>query len=74
MANAAPRSVLSVWQTLPAVRWGTLALVLGVYDRIAGAVRLADPEAGAKPRRTNPGRLSLAAPGIVIAEPPHDWR
>ena len=31
MANATPRSVLSVWQTLPAARWGTLALVLGVY-------------------------------------------
>ena len=79
MAKAAPqtgtqRSVLSVWQTLPAVRWGTLALVLGVY-----AIASLEPFDWQIPRqvpnhaeRTRDG-WSFAAPGIVIAEPPHDW-
>ena len=79
MANAAPRtgtprSVLSVWQTLPMARWGTLALVLGVY-----AIASLEPFDWQIPRqvanhaeRTRDG-WSFAAPGIVIAEPPHDW-
>ena len=79
MANAAPptrtqNSVLSVWQTLPAVRWGTLALVLGVY-----AIASLEPFDWQIPRqvpnhaeRTRDG-WKFAAPGIVIAPPPHDW-
>ena len=79
MANVAPRtgtprSVLSVWQTLPAARWGTLALALGVY-----AIASLEPFDWQIPRqvpnyaeRTRDG-WSFAAPGIVIAEPPHDW-
>jgi VanZ like family len=74
MANAAPRSVLSVWQTLPAARWGTLALVLGVY-----AIASLEPFDWQIPKqvpnhaeRTRDG-WRFAAPGIAIAQPPHDW-
>jgi hypothetical protein len=79
MANAAPRtgpqrSLVSVWQSLPALRWGTLVLVLGVY-----ALASLEPFDWRIPRqvpnhaeRTRDG-WSFAAPGIVIAEPPHEW-
>ena len=56
------------------LRWGTLALVLGVY-----AIASLEPFDWQIPRqvpnhaeRTRDG-WSFAAPGIVIAEPPHDW-
>jgi VanZ like family len=79
MANVAPRtgtrgSVLSVWQSRPAVRWATLALVLGVY-----AMASLEPFDWQIPRhvanhaeRTRDG-WRFAASGIVIAQPPHDW-
>jgi VanZ like family len=79
MANVALRtgtlrSVLSVWQTLPTARWGTLALVLGVY-----ALASLEPFDWQIPRqvanhaeRTRDG-WRFAAPGILIAQPPHDW-
>ena len=79
MANAAPRtgpqrSVASVWQGLPALRRGTLVLVLGIY-----AFASLEPFEWRIPRqvpnhaeRTQDG-WSFAATGIVIAEPPHDW-
>ena len=79
MANAAPRSgpqrsVASMWHSLPALRWGVLVLVLGVY-----AFASLEPFEWRIPRqvpnhaeRTQDG-WSFAAPGIVIAGPPHDW-
>jgi VanZ like family len=76
MANVAPRTGTqrSVWQTRPAVRWGTLALVLGAY-----AIASLEPFDWQIPRqvanhaeRTRDG-WRFAAPGIVIAQPPHDW-
>jgi VanZ like family len=79
MANAAPRtgpqrSLWSLWRTLPALRWGTLVLVLGVY-----AIASLEPFDWQIPKqvpnhaeRTRDG-WSFAAPGIVIAAPPHDW-
>lgn len=77
MANAAPRTqrfLVSVWQTMPAVRWGTLAVVLGVY-----AIASLEPFDWQIPRQVPnhaermPDGWRFAAPGIVIAEPPHDW-
>ena len=79
MANAAPRtgpqrSLWCLWRTLPALRWGTLVVVLGVY-----AIASLEPFDWQIPKqvpnqaeRTRDG-WSFAAPGIVIAQPPHDW-
>ena len=79
MANAAPRTnpqrcFASVWQGVPALRWSVLVLVLGIY-----AFASLEPFEWRIPRqvpnhaeRTQDG-WSFAAPGIVIAGPPHDW-
>jgi VanZ like family len=63
-----------MWRTRPAVRWSTLAVGLGVY-----AIASLEPFDWEIPRRVpNRGERApegwlFAAPGIVIAEPPHDW-
>lgn len=69
-----PRSSRPLWHSLPAVRWGTLALVLVAY-----AVASLEPFDWQIPRRvpnhaeqTRDG-WRFAAPGIVLAQPPHDW-
>ena len=64
----------SLWWTRPAVRWGTLAVGLGVY-----AIASLEPFDWEIPTRVEnraeraPAGWRFAAPGIVIAEPPHDW-
>jgi VanZ like family len=69
-----PRSSGSRWRSLPAVRWGTLVLVLGAY-----AIASLEPFDWQVPKqlpnhaeRTRDG-WRFAAPGIVLAEPPHEW-
>jgi hypothetical protein len=79
MASAAPRpgfsrSLASFWRARPAVRWGTLAAGLGVY-----AIASLEPFDWQLPTRVpnraerTPQGWRFAAPGIVIAAPPHDW-
>jgi VanZ like family len=68
------RSFALAWRTRPAVRWGTLAVGLSVY-----AIASLEPFDWEIPRRVpnrgerTPEGWRFAAPGIVIAEPPHDW-
>lgn len=62
------------WRARPAVRWATLAVGLGVY-----AIASLKPFDWEIPRRVPNGAerapegWRFATPGIVIAEPPHDW-
>jgi VanZ like family len=78
-ANAAhrpglSRSLASLWRARPAVRWGTLAVGLGVYA--IASLEPFDWEIPARvPNRAErtPDGWRFAAPGIVIAKPPHDW-
>lgn len=78
MADAAPRTSprrfsVHVWQ-IPAVRWSTLVVVLGIY-----AVASLEPFDWQIPRQVpnhaerTPDGWRFAAPGIVVAQPPHDW-
>jgi hypothetical protein len=79
MANAAPRTDprhpwSSLWLSSAAVRWGTLALVLGAY-----ALASLEPFDWQLPKQV-PNHAErtrdswrFAAPGIVLAAPPHDW-
>jgi len=79
MAKTAPRtgaqrSVLPLWHTQPALRWGTLALVLGVY-----AIASLEPFDWQIPKQVpnhverTPDGWRFASPGIAVAQPPHDW-
>ncbi len=78
-ASAAQRArlaglVASLWRTRLAARWGTLAIGLGVY-----ALASLEPFDWQIPTRVPnraeraPDGWRFAAPGIAIAEPPHDW-
>ena len=64
----------SSWRTRPALRWSALTLGLGVY-----AIASLQPFDWEMPRRVPnraeraPDGWRFAAPGIAIAEPPHDW-
>jgi hypothetical protein len=68
------RLLASLWRTRPAVRWGALAVGLSVY-----AIASLEPFDWEIPTRVPnraeraPDGWRFAAPGIVIAEPPHDW-
>jgi VanZ like family len=68
------RLLASTWRTRPALRWGALAVGLAVY-----AIASLEPFDWELPTRV-PNRAErapegwrFAAPGIVVAEPPHDW-
>ena len=68
------RLLASLWRTRPAVRWGTLVVGLSVY-----AIASLEPFDWQIPARVpnhaerTPAGWRFATPGIVIAEPPHDW-
>lgn len=68
------RALASIWRTRPAVRWGALAVALGVY-----AIASLEPFDWEVPIRVpnraeqTPDGWRFAAPGIAVAEPPHDW-
>jgi hypothetical protein len=68
------RSFAAIWRTRPAVRWSSLAVGLSVY-----AIASLEPFDWEIPKRVpNRGERTaegwrFAAPGIVVAEPPHDW-
>jgi hypothetical protein len=69
-----PRTIVLLWQRSPAVRWGALAIVLGCY-----ATASLEPFDWQLPKQLPnraervPDGWRFAAPGIVVAEPPHEW-
>jgi VanZ like family len=68
------RSLASISRTRPAVRWGAVAVALGVYG--IASLEPFDWEIPTQvPNRAEraPDGWRFAAPGIVVAEPPHDW-
>lgn len=67
-------ALVSIWQRVPAVRWGILTVALVVY-----AIASLEPFDLQMPKqvpnhaeRTTDG-WRFASPGIVLVEPPHDW-
>lgn len=79
MADPASRTALlgswlSAWQTRPALRWVTFAIVLGAY-----AIASLSPFDWHIPRQVanhaerTPEGWQFDAPGIALAPPPHDW-
>jgi hypothetical protein len=68
------RPLASIWRARPAVRWGALAVALGAtgsrpWSRSSGRSRHRCQIVPSEP----PDGWRFAAPGIVIAEPRHDW-
>jgi len=74
MAKVAPRTWLALWDSVPALRRGALAVALGIY-----AFASLEPFDWQLPRQVanraeqTPDGWRFAAPGIALAPPPHDW-
>jgi hypothetical protein len=68
------RTLAFLRRTRPVVRWGALAVALGVYT-IASLEPFDWQVPIEVPNRAEraPEGWRFAAPGIVVAEPPHDW-
>src|SRR5690606_32503949 len=74
MAKVAPRTWLALWDSVPVLRRGALAVALGIY-----AFASLEPFDWQLPRQVanraeqTPDGWRFAAPGIALAPPPHDW-